>query len=218
MLKTVGQKRLRRGFLVAIEGIDGAGKTTQSEILEKKLVSQGYQVSGLHEPTDGQWGKKIGELAKNGRHKVEPETELEFFLLDRMEDVAENIAPALKSKQIVIMDRYYLSSVAYQGARGLDPGMIERMNKEIAPIPDITIVLDLTPEAALERIIQKRNSTPNHFERKKRLEQVRRLFLSRFLNRPNVKIIDGDDTRSIKEIASQIWNIVSPMIMEIEEA
>lgn len=218
MLKLVGRKRLKQGFLVAIEGIDGAGKTTQSGILVDKLEKEGYPVVGLHEPTEGRWGSKVKELAKNGRHKTKPETEVELFYLDRLEDVEKNIRPSLKSKKIVIMDRYYFSSVAYQGARGLSPDPIEKKNTKIAPSPNITIVLDLEPEVALRRIRHKRNEIPNHFERKKYLEKVRKIFLKQFGNRPNIRIIAGDDTRSIEVIASDIWRIIKPLIEKIEEA
>lgn len=217
MLKTIQRKLLKRGVLVAIEGIDGAGKTTQSKILARELTKRGYSVVRLHEPTDGIWGKKIGDLAKNGRHKTKPETESEFFILDRIEDVKNNIRPNLQEKKIVIMDRYYFSNVAYQGARGLPPTDIEEKNKKIAPTPDITIILDLTPEVALKRIRRKRNGTPNHFERKKYLEAVRQIFLDQFGNRPNIRIVDGNDTRSITLITSEILGIIEPVIEKLEE-
>jgi len=217
VLELVGRKRLKRGVLIAIEGIDGTGKTAQSEILVKKLAEKGYSAVGLHEPTEGEWGKKIKELAKNGRYQIKAETELDYFYFDRLEDVERNINPSLKQKKIVVMDRYYLSSVAYQSARGLSSDYIEKANKMIAPIPDVTIILDLDPEVALRRIKHKRNMTPNHFERKKYLDHVRKVFLKQFSNRPNVKIIDGDDNRSIPMVASEIWRIVEPIILELEE-
>lgn len=217
MLKTVARKILKRGVLIAIEGIDGAGKTTQSKILLEKLTERGYSAVGLHEPTEGSWGKKIKELAKNGRHKINPETESDFFYLDRIEDVEKHIIPSLQKKKIVIMDRYYFSNVAYQGARGLLPHSIEKKNEKIAPVPDVTILLDLPPEVALKRIRHKRNVTPNHFERRKYLEEVRRIFLKQFSNRPNIRIIDGDDTRSIDMVASEIWEIVEPIAKKLEE-
>lgn len=217
LLEVVERKPLRRGVLIAIEGIDGAGKTTQSKILLEKLADKGYPAIGLHEPTKGRWGQKIKELAKNGRHKTKPETELDLFFLDRLEDVENNISPFLQKKRIVIMDRYYFSSVAYQGARGLSPDYIEKKNKKIAPMPDITIILDLDSEVALRRIRHKRNMTPNHFERKRYLDRVRQVFLKQFSNRPDVRIIDGDDTRSIQMVASEIWKIVEPIIRKVEE-
>lgn len=217
MLEEIELKKLKHGVLIAIEGIDGAGKTTQAKILLDTLTKKGYDVVCFHEPTNGKWGKKIKKLAMNGRHRIKPETELEFFYLDRLEDVKKNIRPALREKKVVIMDRYYFSNVAYQGAKGLDPNLIEEKNKAIAPIPDVTIILDLEPEVALKRIMYKRNEVPNYFERKKYLERVRQIFLKHFGNRPNVKVIDGDDTRPIQVIASDVWKIVEVIIKEAEE-
>jgi len=176
----------------------------------------GYSAVGLHEPTEGKWGEKIKELAKNGRHRVNPETELDFFYYDRLEDVEKNIKPSLQKKSIVIMDRYYFSNVAYQSARGINPDYIEKKNETVAPIPDITIILDLPAEIALKRIRQKRNDAPNHFERKKYLERVRQIFLEQFNNRPSVRIIDG--TQLIPTVASEIWNVIEPLIRNVEGA
>lgn len=208
---------LKRGILIAIEGIDGAGKTTQSTMLYDKLKKKGYPVVRFHEPTNGIWGERIKDLAKNGRHKVNAEDELDFFYRDRLEDVEHNINPSLKEKKIVIMDRYYFSSIAYQGARGLDPNYVEEKNESIAPKPDILIILDLSPEAALKRIRQNRNETPNHFERIKYLEKVRQIFLKQFSNRPYVRIMNGDVARSEESIAQEILEIVLPIIANAEE-
>ncbi|MCP8310143.1 MAG: dTMP kinase, partial [Candidatus Methylarchaceae archaeon HK01M] len=103
------KKVLKKGLLIAIEGIDGAGKTTNAELLRNVLHKDGYSVTLLHEPTEGKWGKKIAELAMKGLDDINPETEFELFCKDRREDVENNIKPALKRRDIVIMDRYYLS-------------------------------------------------------------------------------------------------------------
>jgi len=213
----VRKATLSRGILIAIEGIDGAGKTTQSLMLSDRLSKKGYSVVPLHEPTDGIWGDKVRDLAKNGRHQVKAEEEMEFFYKDRLEDVTKNINPALKKKSIVIMDRYYFSSVAYQGARDIDPNYVENINKEIAPKPDLLIILDLTSAAGLKRIREKRNSTPNYFERSKYLQKVRKIFLEQFRNRPYTRVIDGDNTRSEQVVGEEIWEVVQPIIAEAEE-
>ena len=116
MLELEQRKQLKKGVLIAIDGIDGSGKTTQTIILFERLRKNGYPVVHLHEPTEGVWGQKIKDLAANGRHRVTAETEFDFFFQDRLEDVEKNILPTLKKKKIVIMDRYYFSNVAYQGA------------------------------------------------------------------------------------------------------
>ncbi len=217
LLETIENRILKRGILIAIEGIDGAGKTSQTKILKEKLASMGFSVISLHEPTDGIWGKKIENLVKNGRHRTSPETELNYFIFDRKEDVEKNITPSLQAKKIVIMDRYYFSSVCYQGARDLDLDYIEKRNEEIAPIPNITFILDVDPETALNRIKKSRPNLPNHFERKEYLERVRQNFLKQFSNRPNVIIVEANDTHSISRVASDIWKIVEPIIKDFEE-
>jgi len=217
LLETVGRKVLRRGILVAIEGIDGAGKTTQTHLLVQTLFENGYSAIALHEPTNGKWGQKIKQLATNGRHKTTAEEESELFHFDRIDDVQKNIKPALYDKKVVVMDRYYFSNVAYQSERGLDPKSIEKANERIAPVPDVTIILDLDPDVSLQRIIHKRNGTPNHFEKKRKLERVRQAFLKQFCDRPNVAVIDADDSRSIQMVASDIWKVVEPKVRETEE-
>jgi dTMP kinase len=216
LLESVKKKQLRRGLLIAIEGIDGAGKTTQANLLAQELGKNGYSVLSLHEPTNGKWGQKIKDLANNGRHRTSPEDETELFYQDRWEDVKNNIKPALDEKKVIVMDRYYFSNVAYQSERGLDPQLIEKKNAAIAPVPDITIILDLEPEVSLKRIIHKRNGTPNHFEKKEKLEIIRQAFL-KFRDRPNVYIIDGDDNRPIGDVSSSVWKIVEPKLKEIEQ-
>jgi dTMP kinase len=204
------EKELNRGVLVAVEGIDGAGKTTQAEILYRNLVQRGYKVILLHEPTDSIPGRKIKESAINGRH--DPEQELEYFIQDREQDVEKNIKPALKDEMIVIMDRYYFSTIAYQGARGIDVAMIKELNEKFAPRPDLTIVLDLAPTIGLSRIKRRRNNTPNHFEREQYLSKVRKVFSS--ITDPSIQVIDG--AREIKEISGEILNMVLSMLKPIE--
>ncbi len=114
----------KKGCLVSIEGIDGAGKSTQIRLLDEWLRRSGIDAVILKEPTDGVYGRQIRQNA--AAHKpVSPEEEMRLFMLDRREDVRHNILPALVAGKLVIMDRYYLSNIAYQGARGLDPAKIE---------------------------------------------------------------------------------------------
>ena len=215
LLQSVSKKFLKIGLLIAIEGIDGAGKTTQTKFLKNRLVAEGYSVITLKEPTNSKWGKKIEELAKNGRDKVSAETELEYFMFDRIEDVKENILPSLNSKKIVIMDRYYYSSVCYQGARGLNLDNIEKKNIKIAPVPAITFIIDIDADTAIRRIKKSRDEIPNHFEKKKYLEIVRSNFLNQYGSRPEVKVIKG--TQPIDKVSSELWDIIYPIIKNLEE-
>jgi dTMP kinase len=176
-------------FLV-IEGIDGTGKSTQAQRLAEWLRELGREVVTSREPTDGPWGRKLRESAATGR--LSPEDELEYFLRDRRQHVEEVIAPALAAGKVVILDRYYFSTMAYQGARGFDPAEIRRRNEEFAPVPDLLLVLDLEVDAALERI-GARGDTANEFEKRDSLQRCREVFLS-LAGEPFVRVISTNGT------------------------
>jgi dTMP kinase len=112
---------LARGVLVALEGIDGAGKSTQVTHLTGIFRARGYAVASLREPTVSPWGRRLREAMAMGRRVLAPSQELDLFLQDRRYDVAVHLRPALAACQLVLMDRYYFSTMAYQGALGIDP-------------------------------------------------------------------------------------------------
>ena len=163
-----------RGLLIVFEGLDGAGKTTQLGLLYDHMLQQGQDVVRLREPTEGPWGQRLRQLMVHGRGGVTPATELEWFLNDRREHVDQRIRPALNRKQIVLLDRYYFSTMAYQGALGCDPQDIQARNEAFAPPPDLLLLLDLPPETGWRRLTQR--GTPSHFERLDYLEQVAGIF------------------------------------------
>jgi dTMP kinase len=161
--------------LIAVEGIDGTGKSTHTRMLAEWLISCGHDTVTSHEPTDGKWGRLLRKSAATGR--LSPTEELEYFLCDRREHVENFILPALAAGKYVILDRYYFSTMAYQGLRGFDPIEIRILNEEFAPIPDRLIILDLEVDAALERI-NARGDTANEFEKYDTLVRCRETFLS----------------------------------------
>jgi dTMP kinase len=206
-------RELSRGILATIEGIDGAGKTTQTHILAERLAKEGFSVVTFKEPTEGKWGQKIRNLANHGRN-LSAREELQLFLKDRHEDVETNIKPSLAEKRIVIMDRYYLSNIAYQGALGLDTNEIRQMNEEFAPIPDIVIILDVAPSIGQSRLVNGRKEKPNHFENEEYLEKVREQFQS-MQHHKNVQVIDG--SRTIEAVAESLLNAVRSIIKAVGE-
>lgn len=157
--------------LIAIEGIDGAGKTTIARHLHSFLSKLGYDCIVLKEPSDSVYGQRIRAC----KQRMDAEEELRLFILDREIDVRERIIPALQSGKIVIMDRYYYSNIAYQSARGIDAKKIREMNESFAPKPDLVILLDVSPETALQRIKERR--VRSAFEEREYLERVRKKFL-----------------------------------------
>ena len=162
------------GLLVVIEGIDGAGKTTQAKMLGEACVRANLACEMSKEPTNGQYGSVLRESAATGR--LDLERELELFMLDRREHVEQLIQPALDAGKVVILDRYYYSTAAYQGARGADPESILAANASFAPLPDLLIILDVPCKLGLSRI-HARGDRPNLFERKDMLAKAREIFL-----------------------------------------
>lgn len=178
--------RLEPGVLVAIEGIDGAGKTTQAALLEGKLRAAGIEVVRTKEPTDGPWGRRLRASASTGR--LSPDEELHAFLEDRREHVANLIRPSIAEGKLVIVDRYYFSTAAYQGARGRDPEELLRINEEFAPPPDLLVLLEVKPRLGVERI-GARGDRGNLFEREEDLARSAAIFAA--MERPYLLRLDG---------------------------
>ncbi|MGB8951644.1 MAG: dTMP kinase [Candidatus Aminicenantales bacterium] len=165
---------LKKGILIVLEGIDGAGKSTQARFLLRKLQAMGMDVVYFREPSRGKWGREIKAKAIDPR-SLAPEEELSLFQKDRKENVEKNIRPALECRKIVILDRYYFSTIAYQGSKGIDPARIKRMNERFAPKPDLVFILDIGARQGLSRI-QDRKKKERLFEREDYLVKVRKIF------------------------------------------
>ena len=191
------------GLLIILEGIDGTGKSTQAKRLGTWFESRGREVVLSREPTDGPWGRKLRESAATGR--LSPEDELEYFLKDRRQHVEEVIQPALDAGKVVILDRYYFSTMAYQGARGFDPAEIRRKNEEFAPRPDLLVILDLDVDTALERI-GARGDTANEFEKRESLQRCREIFLS-LKDEPFARVVDSGS--SLDDVAAKLREIAA---------
>ncbi|MES2995936.1 MAG: dTMP kinase [Verrucomicrobiota bacterium] len=199
---------MHRGKLIVIEGIDGTGKSTQAQRLADWLRGRGHDVVQSREPTDGTWGRKLRESAATGR--LSREEELEWFLNDRREHVETLILPALQAGKTVVLDRYYFSTMAYQGARGLDPREIRVSNESFAPRPDLLLILDLAVPAALMRI-GVRGDTANEFEQCENLERCRAIFLT-LEGEPFTRIIDSNG--STAEVTAEILRTVAGFLGE----
>lgn len=190
------------GLFIVIEGIDGTGKSTQAKRLGEWFAAQGREVVLSREPTNGPWGRKIRETFLAGR--LTPDEELACFLNDRRQHVEELIAPSLAAGKVVILDRYYFSTMAYQGARGFDPAEIRRKNEEFAPVPDILVILDLDVDSALGRI-GARGDTANEFEKRDNLLRCREIFLS-LKDEPFVRVIPSAGT--LDDVALRVRDAV----------
>lgn len=201
-------KELRKkGLLIAFEGIDGSGKSTQLALLKEYLEEKGYSVVATKEPTDGPWGRQIKELPFIGQAEVKrhpPGKELELFTQDRGDHVERVIGPALKEGKIVLTDRYYFSTMAYQGALGIDPNEIEEMNEAFAPRPDLVLLLVCPPKVALARIRKNRKKGLDPFERERYLERVQEIYQR--LDRPFIAKIETNlpEAQVARNIQAQV--------------
>lgn len=164
------------GLLVVIEGIDGSGKTTLQNRLAEALRDEGQDVTVTKEPTNGPIGQKIRKLAATDREAISPEEEFDLFHEDRRIHVNEVVLPALERGEVVIQDRSYFSTVAYQGERGLDRTELFEKSLKIAPEPDILLIVDLPAEEALIRIRESRGMETDEFEKLESLQAIRRVF------------------------------------------
>ncbi len=160
-----------RGRLIVFEGLDGVGKTTQARLLAAALTASGREVILTREPTDGPHGRLIRALAARERAARDPAREVELFQADRRRHVADVIAPALARGAVVICDRYYYSTMAYQGALGLDPEAVRAANEAFAPRPHLVILLTL-PLADLRLRLARRARGYDAFEQEDYLKRV----------------------------------------------
>ncbi|HIP82817.1 MAG TPA: dTMP kinase [Desulfocapsa sulfexigens] len=199
----------RPGLLIVFEGTDGTGKSTQLKLLATVLVERGFSVVSTFEPSNGIYGTQIRELFTN-RKKISPEEELDLFLADRKDHVDKLIAPSLKGGKIILCDRYYLSTIAYQGAAGLDPDHILARN-DFAPVPDLALLFHAPLATGIQRITEGRGDTLNDFEKEDYLQKVATQFEQ--LQLPCIKRIDAE--RDIEAIHQDVLALVNPLLRSL---
>jgi len=192
------------GLLIAVEGIDGAGKSTLVQRLASALSDKDFIVVQSKEPTNGPWGSQLRASAASGRLPVSEEVEL--LLRDRREHVDQLINPALARGEIVVLDRYFPSMIAYQGAAGLPVDELLELNA-FAPRPDIWLLLDLPVMSGHTRIAA-RGDAPNHFENEANLQRCRDIFQQ--LDLPNRQLIDARQDEHA--VFAQAWMAVSAVV------
>lgn len=160
------------------------------ERLGRALSEAGETVVASKEPTDGQWGKRLRESAKTGRMSLADE--LHAFTENRREHLAAKILPALSRGEIVTLDRYFYSTIAYQGSRGANVGELAHAMREEFPRPDLVLFIDTHPAIAVERIEKSRGEMLNHFEQLDSLTAERSAFSHTLADDPVVEMIDGN--------------------------
>jgi dTMP kinase len=178
-----------RGHLIALEGVDGAGKTTQAMSLAAVLARFGRRVLFTREPTYGSAGLRLRAYLTGGQRNLAPAEELALFQRDRREHVEKTIRPALDKGWVVVTDRYYYSSAAYQGALGLDPQEILADSERFAPRPDLAVILTLPLDQALARCLEGRGEALQVSENSAYLEKVAAIYDT--FRGPHLKRLDA---------------------------
>ena len=193
---------------ITFEGIDGSGKSTQARLLADYLSGKGTRVFFTKEPGEGKLGEAIRtEILDRRDIDIEPYAELCLFCADRAQHVRELIVPKLKDGCTVICDRYYDSTLAYQGfGRGLDPNLVSRMAmaSSLGVEPDITFFLSIPVEQALLRLRDRekeRNKMDEEpFEFHSRVDRGYRVLIEKGI--PRIKVIEA--STSPEEVHTEI--------------
>lgn len=199
------------GLFLALEGGDGAGKTTQQSLLAHWLTERGHDVVQTREPGGTGLGRTLRRLVLHGED-LAPRTEALLFAADRAHHVHSLIRPALESGNVVITDRYIDSSVAYQGAgRGLGAHEIRALSHWATDqlLPDLTVVLDVDPTVATSR----REGAPDRLEREALAfhEHVRAHFLEQAASNPGRYVV-VDATVSAEQVHERIRARVATLL------
>ena len=226
---------MRNGRLISFEGLDGAGKTTQIDMLEHWLKSRHISYVRTKEPGGTPLGAEIRDLLLNRpdlSSTITPLTETFLFQADRAQHFADVVLPALEEGMLVISDRFFDTSIAYQGyGRGIDAKLIEELSLVATQgrVPDLTILLDLNPSQVYERVghVQQLslpilNVTRDQIgvrEERNRLDTETQSFHRRVrdgyralaqAHPERIKVVDA--SRSIQQIHQRIIALVEPLL------
>ncbi len=190
----------KKGIFICIEGLDGSGKTTHAHRLVRNLQKKGFDAVYTTEPSRGELGKFIRSSVLQGKKRVPRVVEALLFAVDRVEHLEKTVKPALKEGKIVISDRCVYSSLAYQGAAGLDLEWIEEINRMALP-PDLALYIDVPPEVVVERIRRKKSV----MERLETQRKVREVYM-KYVKNGKLVPVDGDKRKG--EVTQNILMVI----------
>lgn len=203
------------GLFISFEGGDGAGKSTQVRALAKWIAAQGFTVTTTREPGGTELGAQIRQMLLHGG-AVSARAEALLYAADRAHHIATKVRPALECGGVVISDRYFDSSVAYQGAaRSLPKEQVRSLSLWAVEdlLPDLTILLDLPVESGSQRVGAEQDRL--EAEGRQFHQNVRTEFLNLAQAEPKrIKVIDG--SQSIEEIAQQVQDLVAPLLAKLQ--
>ncbi|MEM1945405.1 MAG: dTMP kinase [Candidatus Caldarchaeum sp.] len=199
---------MRKGFYIAVEGIDGVGKTTQSNRLAKLLRSRGVKTVLTGEPTHMAVGRLIKEGLRSGG-KYSEEVMALLFAADRLMHAEKVIKPALRNGMTVVSDRSVISSLAYQAVATRRRKWVGWINRYAAK-PDVVVYISLKPEKALKRL---RRFSAQRYERLRFLKAVDRMYRLVLRRGWRVVWVDGDGT--VEEVGERIARGLAKFIPEL---
>jgi dTMP kinase len=215
---------MSKGVFISFEGSEGCGKSTQIEMLARHLRAIGHRVRTLREPGGTPIGEEVRHTLKHSKnnHAMTAEAELLLMNASRAQLVREVIRPALAAGQIVVCDRFYDSTTAYQGyGRQLDLAMV----KSVIDIavgdtrPDLTLLLTVTPETGASRRATRQANLPFMRDRFEEADQqffdrVEKGFAATAAAEPDrFRVVEASG--SIENLATVIWNLVRPVLPKI---
>jgi dTMP kinase len=192
------------GLFIVFEGVDGGGKSTQIKMLSDYFKGKGYEVEQHMEPTHEVIGQLIWDYMNGKNRSFEPETEALLFAADRIEH-GKTIKKALDMGRVVISDRYKHSSLAYQGAAGVNVDWMQSLNKH-ALKPDLVILLDIDPDKSLERVSDRAKTV---FEENEYLKKVRAEYL-RYAEIGELVVVDA--LQSIDKVHKDILDHIEKLV------
>ncbi len=190
----------KKAFFICIEGLDASGKTTQAHRLVRNLRQRDFEAVYTTEPSSGEIGRFIRTRILQRKKRAPSVVEALLFAVDRIDHVERKIKPALQKGKIVVCDRYMFSSIAYQGAEGLNIEWIEEINGSALP-PDIAIYLDVPLEVVVKRMKRKRSV----MERLKVQRRVREVYM-KLVESGRLTLIDGN--RTVDEVSKDTLKVV----------
>jgi dTMP kinase len=194
------------GKLIVLEGIDGAGTTTQAKRLVEALRKAGRDAHFTCEPSDGPLGRLLREILAGRHAPVDPSTMSLLFAADRADHLHREVEPALARGAVVVSDRWYHSSLAYQGADE-DREWIRVLNQR-ARRPDLTILLDVDPEVAAARRAADRRPEElyDRIEMQRRVAQGYRDVARKLAASERIEVLDG--ALPLDGVTAEIWRLV----------
>lgn len=215
---------MAKGTFITLEGSEGCGKSTQLELLVRRLRALGYRVRSVREPGGTPIGEEIRHTLKHSQSNtaMTPEAELLLMNASRAQLVREVIRPALAAGEVVVCDRFYDSTTAYQGyGRGLDLKMVQTI-VEVAvedTRPTLTVLLTVTPEISELRRVMRQSTLPFMRDRIEEADQefFRRVelgFAAIAAAEPDrFRVVDASGT--IESVGDRVWDLVRPALPKI---